>query len=203
MRGNPSLVFAPTEPALKHPIVDALGANRAVLLPAAAPIHVAGAGRRGAAGDAPVDPTLVPVAIPADDPRRRGPRAIPEDAALARPEDRQAGPLTVGVAVAERGRSEPAGGGSAAKHRLVLFSCPAMAENVFQEIERTNLDMLMLAAGWLRGRPDTMGIPPKHHIALTLSVDPELRQRLILVPSVVAVLSIIAMGIIVFTARRE
>ncbi len=92
---------------------------------------------------------------------------------------------------------------SEAKHRLVLFSCPAMAENVFQEIERTNLDILMLAAGWLRGRPDTMGIAPKHHVALTLSALPELRQRLILIPSVVALLSIIAMGIIVFTARRE
>ena len=36
-----------------------------------------------------------------------------------------------------------------------------MAENIFQDIERTNLDILMLAAGWLRGRPDTMGIAPE------------------------------------------
>ena len=78
-----------------------------------------------------------------------------------------------------------------------------MAENVIQELERTNLDLLMIAASWLRGRSDTLGIPPHTHVALTLSVDPRLRQNLILVPSVVAVLLIIAMGIIVFIARRE
>ena len=47
-----------------------------------------------------------------------------------------------------------------------------MAENVFQEVDPTNLDLLMNAASWLRGRPDTLGIAPKTHVALTLSVDP-------------------------------
>ena len=113
------------------------------------------------------------------------------------------GPLPVGVAVSERVERSQPGGTALGKPRLVLFSSPAMAENVFQEIERTNLDTLMLAASWLRGRSDTLGIPPHTHVALSLSVDPGLRQRLILVPSVVAVLLIIAMGIIVFIARRE
>ena len=63
--------------------------------------------------------------------------------------------------------------------------------------------MLMVAAGWLRGRDDTMGIAPSAHSSLRLSVDPDLRNRLILVPSVVALLSIIAAGAIVFAARRE
>ena len=85
----------------------------------------------------------------------------------------------------------------------MLFSCPAMAENVFQEIEQTNLDLLMNAASWLRNRPDTQGIPPHTHVALTLSVDPFLRSRLILVPSAVAVMLIIAMGITVYIARRQ
>ena len=78
-----------------------------------------------------------------------------------------------------------------------------MAENVFQELERTNLDLLMIAAGWLRGRSDTLGIPPHTHVALTLRSIRGFRQQLILVPSVVALLSIIAMGIIVYSARRE
>ena len=69
-----------------------------------------------------------------------------------------------------------------------------MAENAFQEIEQTNLDLLMNAASWLRNRPDTLGIPPHTHVALTLSVDPFLRSRLILVPSAVAVMLIIAHG---------
>jgi hypothetical protein len=117
---------------------------------------------------------------------------------------RRTGPVLVGAAVAERGQSPgPAGKAAEGKPRLVVFSCPAMAENVYQEFERTNLDMLMNAASWLRGRSDTQGIIPNPHVALTLSVDPYLRSRLILVPSVVAFLVIIGLGIIVFTARRE
>jgi hypothetical protein len=200
---NPSLVYAPGEPMLKHPIVEALGPNRAVLLPGGAPIHVAGSGTAGGADAAAVDPTLVPVAIlrtAVSSWAESDPKKVP----LARDQKtEEGGPMAVGVAIEERGTSNQPGGGSGGRHRLVLFSCPAMAENVFQDIERTNLDILMLAAGWLRGRPDTMGIPPKQHVALTLSVDPELRQRLILIPSTVALLSIIAMGVIVFTARRE
>lgn len=202
-RGNLSLIYVPTEPALKHPIIDALGANRAVLLAGAAPIEIAGAGAKGAPGPAQVDPTLVPVAL------LRSSRSSWAETDLAkRPvvmdqNVDQAGPLLVGVAVEERGAGNKPDGAAGATHRLVLFSCPAMADNFFQDIERTNLDILMLAAGWLRGRPDTMGIPPKHHIALTLSADPMLRQRLILIPSMVAILSIIAMGAIVYTARRE
>jgi hypothetical protein len=61
----------------------------------------------------------------------------------------------------------------------------------------------MNAASWLRGRPDTLGIAPKSHVALTLTVDSQLRSRLILVPSVTAVMLIIALGIVVYVARRE
>jgi ABC-type uncharacterized transport system len=202
LRGNASLVYAPTEPALKHEIVDAVGENRAVLLPGAAPIDVAGAGNTASAG-APVDPTLVPFTIVRTTKSswaESEPRKIPLS---LDPKTEKAGPLPVGIAVSESTAQSQPGAASGGKPRLVLFSCPAMAENIFQDIERTNLDMLMIAAGWLRARSDTLGIPPHPHVALRLSVDPELRNRLILVPSVVALMLIIAMGIIVFTARRE
>ena len=164
VRGRPALVYAPTEPALKHPIVDALGANRAVLLSGAAPIHVAGGG--GGDDSAPADPTLVPVAIlrtSAASWAESDPRAVP--LAFDQKSDER-GPMSVGIAVEERRQPTQPGAGPESRHRLVVFSCPAIAENVFQDLERTNLDILMLAAGWLRGRPDTMGIPPKHHVAL-------------------------------------
>ena len=61
----------------------------------------------------------------------------------------------------------------------------------------------MNAASWLRDRPDTQGIPPHTHVALTLSVDPFLRSRLILIPSAVATMLIVAMGITVYLARRQ
>ncbi len=111
--------------------------------------------------------------------------------------------MLVGVAVSERPEKARPGDAAEGKPRLVLLSSPAMAENVFQEIEQTNLDLLMNAASWLRNRPDTQGIPPHTHVALTLSVDPFLRSRLILVPSAVAAMLIIAMGITVYIARRQ
>ena len=85
----------------------------------------------------------------------------------------------------------------------MLFACPAMAENIFQDIERTNLDMLMIAAGWLRGARTRWASHRSRTSRSDFHVDPELRNRLILVPSVVAMMLIIAMGVIVFTARRE
>ena len=163
MGKTPRWSYAPTEPALKHPIVDALGPNRAVLLPGAAPIHIAGGGRPGWAGAAPVDPDLVPVAILRTAPRRRGPKA-----SLGRCRSRwirrpmRPAHWSWVAAVEERSAASGPGGGTAAKQRLVLFSCPAMAENVFQDIERTNLDMLMIAAGWLRGPLGHHGDSPAH-----------------------------------------
>ncbi|MFI5454700.1 MAG: Gldg family protein [Isosphaerales bacterium] len=201
---NASLVFAPLQAGVKHPIVDPLGVNRAVLLTGAAPIMVFGMHSRDSAHNQPVDANLVPVPILRTSSfswAETEPQTSP--VRLDRDKD-EPGPLTVGVAVADRAASRSQGEGSAlGKPRLVLFSCPAMAENVFQEYERTNLDLLMNAASWLRGRPDTQGIAPHTHVALTLSVDPSLRSRLILVPSFVAVMLFVAMGIIVFIARRE
>jgi hypothetical protein len=78
-----------------------------------------------------------------------------------------------------------------------------LAENALQEITPANLDLLMNAASWLRGRPDTLGLSPRTHTALTLIVDPQLRSRLILVPTATAAMLIIAMGIIVYISRRE
>ncbi len=78
-----------------------------------------------------------------------------------------------------------------------------MADNGLQDIASSSLDLLMNAASWLRGRPDTMGISAKTHVALTLAVDDQLRSRLIMVPSATALMLIIAVGIIIYVARRE
>ncbi len=202
-RSNPSMVFAPTSAAMKHPIIDPLGTNRAVLLPGAAPIQIAGQAVRGRPAAEPADRGLVPVPIlrttnfswVESNPKNPTVRLDPEND--------EPGPVTVGIAVSERSDSPGPNPGADGKPRLVLFSAPAMAENVFLEIEQTNLDLLMNAASWLRNRPDTQGIPPHTHVALTLSVDPLLRSRLILVPSTVAVMLIIALGITVYVARRQ
>jgi hypothetical protein len=203
-RGNLSLVFAPTSLTSKHPIIEPLGANRAVLLPGAAPIQVFGQTARGRAPTAVVDPALVPTPIILTTTYSWAENNPKNPPFRLDPEGDQPGPVTVGVAVAERAESaargaEPPEG----KPRLALFSCPGIAENIFQEYEPTNLDLLMNTASWLRNRPDTQGIPPHTHVALTLSVDPFLRSRLILVPSAVAAMLIVATGITVYVARRQ
>ena len=106
MAGNASLVFAPTEPALKHPIVDALGANRAVLLPGGAPIHIAGGGRFRSADAAPVDPNAGAGAFLRAASTSSWAESDPKKVPLALdPKTDEAGPLVVGVAVEERGQS--------------------------------------------------------------------------------------------------
>jgi hypothetical protein len=202
-RGNWELVLASPRSGVDHPISAAMAADRAVLLPQAAPIHVLGlAGRPGTPADDPVDKSLVPTPI-----LRTGRTSWAEtDLKNPRPTfDRSTevqAPI-VGVAVARRKGQPRPGTPPDEQPRLVLFSCPKMADNALQEITPANLDLLMNAASWLRGRPDTLGISPATHSALTLIVDPQLRSRLILVPSVTAAMLIIAMGITVYVARRE
>ena len=199
---NAALVFAPLA-ATKHPLVDPLGPNRAVLLQGAAPIEVLGASTRGQPQSEPVNPDLVPVPMLRTTNYAWAETDLKTAPLRLDPKGDTPGPVLVGVAVSQRVEKTSDRDSTDGKPRLVLFSCPMMAENVFQEIEPTNLDLLMNAASWLRNRPDTQGIRPQTHVALTLAVDPFLRSRLILVPTAVAVMLIIAMGIIVYTARRQ
>ncbi len=203
------LTFAPLSGSQGHPITDSLQADRAILVPNGAPIHILGQGPSGPGkpGTAPVNANLVPISV-----LRTGPQSWAEtDLTNPRPTfdkgSDERGPVTVGVAVQERvpARAAPAGANaeSAPLPRLVLFSSRSLADNVVQGIEPTNLDLLMNAASWLRRRPDAVGITASTHVALTLTADPLLRSRLVLVPTVMAVLAIIAVGTIVYVARRE
>jgi hypothetical protein len=202
-KSNQALVFAPTSPGLKHPIVEPLGTNRAVLMPAAAPIHIFGQSTRGRPPSEPVDPNFVPAPIVLSS-KYAWSESNPNNPPLRfDSEQDEPAPLLLGVAVSQRPEKARPGDAAEGKPRLVLFSSPAMAENAFHEIEPTNLDLLMNAASWLRNKPNTQGIPSHTHVALTLSVDPFLRSRLILVPSAVTAMLIVAMGIIVYIARRQ
>jgi hypothetical protein len=200
---NVQLVYTLLKGSRGHPISDALPPDRAVLVPNGAPIRILdqGTAARGKPPPASLNANLVPVAI-----LRTGPRSWAEtDLSNPRPHyDKgvdEAGPVTVGVAVSER--TSAADGVGSPKPRLVLFSSSALASNIVQGIEPTNMDLVMNAASWLRGRPDTVGISASTHVALMLTADPLLRNRLVVVPTVMATLAIIAAGLIVFVARRE
>jgi hypothetical protein len=204
---NLQLVFALLRGSQGHPIVDALQADRAILVPNGAPIHVLGLGPSAPGKPSPpVNSNLVPTVI-----LRTGPQSWAEtDLGNPRPKldpgSDEAGPVTIGVAVQERGPARAdatSPSGSTPRPRLVLFSSRSLAANTVQAIEPTNLDLLMNAASWLRGRPEALGIAANTHVALTLTADPVLRGRLVLVPTILAALGIIGVGVLVYMARRE
>jgi hypothetical protein len=205
---NLQLVFALLKGNQSHPITAALQADRAILVPNGAPIYVLGLGPSapGKPASSPVNANLVPTII-----LRTGSQSWAEtDLSNPRPQLNQGvdlpGPVTVGVAVEERKASGGSAGATAEnspRPRLVLFSSRSLGDNVVQGIEPTNLDLLMNAASWLRGRPDALGIAANTHVALTLRADPLLRNRLVLVPTVLATLGIIGVGVLVYISRRE
>jgi len=203
---NLQLVFCMLGEGVNHPIIDALGAGRAVLIPNGAPIEILGAAPRPGQQDErqPINRDLIPFPI-----LKSGPRSWAEtNLKDPRPrfdqgEDRP-GPVVVAAAVGERTSETSADADPATlKPRLVLISSRAAAENLVQGIEPTNLDLAMSAASWLRGRPDAIGIAPKTHAALTLTADPRLRWRLVVAPTVVSMLTIIGFGALVYHLRHE
>jgi hypothetical protein len=203
---NVQLVFALLQGLRDHPIIEALDMGRAVLVPNGAPIHIFG---RPAPGQPPtqiVDPRFVPKPILATSPQSWAETDLKNPRPQLDAKIDEAGPATVGVAVSERSSGEAVPARSSDKEltpRLVLFSSRSIPENIVIGIEPTNLDLVMNAASWLRGRPDVLGIAPKTHVALTLQADPVLRTRLVLVPTMTAIMVIIGVGMAVYVARRN
>jgi hypothetical protein len=204
LNGLPRIVVAVVGQAVRHPIVNAL-VGRRVLVPEGAPIRVLGPDERqqrkinsASTGELAVSSFLL-----------TGPESWSEsEPGAGRPRfDRETetpGPLVVGAAVVERTR--PKDGENAPPDetpRLVLLSSRAFAGNPVVELENTNLDLVMNAASWLRGRPDAVGISPSTHQERRFIADPALRIRLVVVPTVTAIIVIIGGGIAVYVLRRE
>ncbi|WP_020466938.1 GldG family protein [Singulisphaera acidiphila] len=198
--GRPQFVYVPMTPALRHPIVDPL-ISRFVLMPSSSPIRILGFG-----GSAPVNMKVRGTPL-----LRTSNFSWAESDLSKRPVEfdqgpDEKGPLTVGVAVYDtppKAEGKQAEGKQEGEPRLVLFSSPTMADNDLIQEEPTNQDLLMNAIAWLRGRPDLQGIAPRTHVSMTLLADPVLRFRLIMVPTVMAVLLVIGLGISTYVARRE
>jgi hypothetical protein len=200
-KGQPAVIYAPIMGMIRSPIVDSL-ANRAVLMPRSSPITIfTSASAPGANGV--FNAKVLPVPILRTSEESWGESDL-TGKKLDRGEKDAPGPLTVGVAVTDR--PDPKGGKGQDKEprpRLVLFSSRYLADNLFLEVEPTNLDLLMNAINWLRGQAEVGGIAPRTHTSLTLAADPVLRARLILVPTVMAALLIIGFGLTTYMARRE
>ncbi|HEV3166244.1 MAG TPA: Gldg family protein [Isosphaeraceae bacterium] len=198
-RGLPFGTVAILVGGIQQPIVDSLYRQQ-VVLPNAAPLTIIGT-NPGATREQ-VNQTF------ADQPILRTSRRswAESDASNPRPErdpeKEAAGPLTVGVAVTEIARAT-GGGQPELRPRLVVFGSPDMADNIIISQMPNNLDLLMNAVFWLRGKPELMGITPKTHVAPVFLADDALRMKLILVPTVMAFVLIIGPGLTIYLARRE
>jgi hypothetical protein len=197
VRGRPNFVVLRITAAIRHPIVDSLaGIN--VLLPNASPMSVV---------------TTIP-GFAATPILRTGQGSWAEtDARLTpatRPDEKEArGPLTVGVAVtdrpdtAARAAAKARSGIHSERPRLVVLGSRAMANNDFVSRYETNFDLILNAVNWLRERPEQQGAAPKRHVHLQLVADDNLRRRIVLVPTLMSLAVIIAVGVMVFLSRRE
>ncbi len=198
MRGRPDLFYAPITADDIHPITDPLR-NQMVAMPSATPLSVIGSGALNPAEPPKVapNPQAQATVLFRSSPQSWA-ESEPKAAKLAfDPKQDRPGPLAVAIAVAG-----PARDGQPGTPRLVVFSSPYMADNDFVGRVPTNLDLLANVVSWLRDRPDLQGIAPKRHVALSLTVDPEMRARLVLLPTVMAFATIIGLGIATYLARR-
>ncbi len=188
--GQSRLVIAQVGGPFRHPIVDPIS-NRRVLVPMAGPLRLM----------APAPQVTIPLKVEtilatgSESWAESNPQSLPP---VLDPKDDSAGPVFVGVAISEPGKTAR----DPVKPKLVVFSSPYLIDNPFIEIAPTNLDLVMNAATWLRGRPDLIGITPKTHVALTLSVNPGMRARLVIVPTIMSVVVIIGLGVGTYLARR-
>lgn len=206
-RHNLQIIYCFLKGGANHPVTESLGKDRAVLVANASPIEIIGTKPPAAGGAESVNRRFAPAPV-----LKSGPRSWAEtDLKTPRPrlekDSDVKGPIVVGVAVSERDPDATARPGDPSsgpgKPRLVLFSTRSLVENIVQGIEPTNLDLAMNAVSWLRERPAAVGVAPKTHVALTLAADKVLRWRLVVVPTVAAVLSILGLGVLVYFVRHE
>ena len=200
LQKRPTLVFAPIPPGSNQQIVEPL-VGRFVLVPNASPLTtMEGPPKPGApANSKSANPTIAAFPI-----LRTSPEAWAEMTPNVRelskdPEKDLAGPINVGVAVVVKPQTtseKPA-------PRMVVFSSPFLADNPFVRQEPTNLDLLMNSVHWLSGRPGMVGIEAKTHESLIFAADPGLRLRLVMVPTLLAIIVIIGIGATTYMARRD
>jgi hypothetical protein len=113
------------------------------------------------------------------------------------------GPLTVAAAASDAVR--PGGPPDPERPRLVLFGSPDLVDNrlaMFVGFE-TDLEMVVNAANWLRGRLDLPEIAPRNRRIARLNPDPSVQVRLILLPTLMSVSILLGLGTAVYLARRS
>ncbi len=188
--GNPAIVPTTVGSWGNHPVVSSL-IGREIILAGAVPIAVKSpAANPGVRADAIL-------ATPPDTFAETDPATISRpvfDAA----KDRR-GPLTVGIAATDMPKTR----GDEPSPRLVVYSSASVADDFFVKQRDANLDLVTNAVQWLRGRPDLQGIAPRRRDVLTFTADPSLQSRLVVLPTVLGLGLIVALGVMTYLSRRS
>ncbi|QDV34572.1 GldG family protein [Tautonia plasticadhaerens] len=193
-RGRPDWPLVAIEPGpSNHPIVAPLE-RLTVLMPRPAPI--------GAKSGAEMPGALLVTPL-----LRTGRDSFVESTPEAGPPERDAeadlpGPIVVAAAVADR--PSPRDREAEPNPRLVLISSPEAADNpIVASTGVANLDLVVNAVGWLQDRPDLVSIAPRTYTARVLKAGPNLRAKLVLLPTLLSVSVLIGLGMATYMARRE
>jgi hypothetical protein len=199
--GREWMIYVPVSGGTGNPVTESL-ANRAVLFQNAAPLTLLG--DSGKAGKAATTRKAVnPAVLTSPFLQSRAESWVEMEPRNARnvrdPAREPAGPATIGAGVAIR----PALETEQPVPRMVVFASSHLADNGIIAAEPSNLDLLMNAVHWLRGRPELAGIAPKTHESLLFTADPGLQFRLVMVPTLMAFVVIIGLGITTYLARRD
>jgi hypothetical protein len=177
LRGRPEWPLAPIPARETHPIAGPL-ASQGVLIPSAVPLALTNTAAS----------RVTPVLRTGRNARVEGPETA-------------VGPFVVAAAVT---RIDASGAtASASAPSLVVISSGAFADNATAAESPGNLDLIVNAVGWLRDRPTLLGLAPRGSIAGRLVLDPNLKARLVLVPTIGAVTAIVAAGLLMYLARRS
>ena len=113
---------------------------------------------------------------------------------------KETGPFNLALVVSDTAHKGDTGPGAP---RLVIASSRYMANNAWIQQFPANLDFLMNSVNWLRRDDGSVGIAPLTHDSMTLTADAVLRARLVLVPTVMAGILIISVGVLTYLARRH
>ncbi len=179
-------------------------ANTFVMAPVPSPVVVLGGqAERGKPQPPPAtSPLFTPTPILKTSPYARAYADV--KAIQNEPEKFDAGSFVVGVAVAEKPDPREARKDAEPEPRIVVFGDSYLCDNVVVVASaETNLDLLSNAVNWLKGDSQLVGIAPKTHVARVLVANLVLRNRLIVVPTILSLAVVICMGVFTYLSRRE
>lgn len=191
VRGRPNLILVPIPSAPDHPIIEPL-AGQAIFLPDASPLEIVDA----------KNPKMITQAI-----LRTSPASWAEsdpDAPPRRDEGKdQPGPIAVAAAVSVAAdEPKPGERGTPPEPRVVAVSCQFAGDNATLGTMPANQDLLLNSIAWLRGKPETMGIPPRIQTSLQITDNPAILSRIIYVPTLLSLATILAAGGVAYRLRR-